>query len=31
VFAPATAKMVATLEYAEGENRGVNLRFGWGF
>lgn len=32
-FAPATAKMVATLEYAdgEGENRGVYLRFGWGF
>ena len=33
MFAPATAKMVATLEYAdgEGENRGVYLRFGWGF
>jgi len=26
-------KMVATLEYADGEggNRGVYLRFGWGF
>ena len=30
MFAPATAKMVATLEYGEGENRGVYLRFGWG-
>jgi len=32
VLKPAE-KMVATLEYAdgEGENRGVYLRFGWGF
>ncbi|MBS1235874.1 MAG: hypothetical protein H6R46_669, partial [Proteobacteria bacterium] len=24
-------KMIAKLEYGEGENQGVYMRFGWGF